>query len=63
MIQEIPKPVNFFVTRWRDDPFAQMAYSYVHTGSSGDDYDELAKDVGDKLFFAGEVNFLIMLCI
>nr|CAB3258325.1 lysine-specific histone demethylase 1B-like [Phallusia mammillata] len=52
--QEIPKPVSHFVTRWKDDPYAQMAYSYVCTGGSGDDYDELAKEIDNRVFFAGE---------
>lgn len=62
-LKEIPKPVSYFVTRWKDDPFAQMAYSYVRTGGSGDDYDELAKEVGDRVFFAGEVGVIIFLVL
>ncbi|CAK8697040.1 unnamed protein product [Clavelina lepadiformis] len=54
--QAVPEPVNYFVTRWRDDEYAQMAYSFVKCGSSGEDYDELAKEIDNKLFFAGEAT-------
>lgn len=51
---EIPNPVAYHVTRWASDPQASGSYSYVSVGSSGNDYDLLARPVGRKLFFAGE---------
>uniref|UniRef100_H2Y3Y9 Amine oxidase domain-containing protein n=1 Tax=Ciona savignyi TaxID=51511 RepID=H2Y3Y9_CIOSA len=53
--KEVPEPSDYFITRWRNDPYAQMAYSFVGTGGSGEDYDEVAAPVGGRLFFAGEV--------
>lgn len=29
---------------------------YISVGCTGDDYDELAKPIGDRLFFAGEAT-------
>uniref|UniRef100_A0A5F8HDS1 Lysine demethylase 1B n=1 Tax=Monodelphis domestica TaxID=13616 RepID=A0A5F8HDS1_MONDO len=54
--QEIPDPVNFFVTRWNTEPWIQMAYSFVKTGGSGEAYDILAEDIQGTLFFAGEAT-------
>ena len=33
------------MTRWREDPWARGSYSYVAVGSSGSDYDILAKPI------------------
>ncbi|XP_031802659.1 lysine-specific histone demethylase 1B isoform X3 [Sarcophilus harrisii] len=54
--QEIPDPVNFFVTRWNTEPWIQMAYSFVKTGGSGEAYDILAEDIQGTIFFAGEAT-------
>ncbi|XP_077975414.1 lysine-specific histone demethylase 2-like [Styela clava] len=54
--KSIPQPIRYFVTRWKTDPYAQMAYSYIKTGSSGEDYDRLAKSIDGKLYFAGEAT-------
>uniref|UniRef100_A0A674P4P2 [histone-H3]-N(6),N(6)-dimethyl-L-lysine(4) FAD-dependent demethylase n=1 Tax=Takifugu rubripes TaxID=31033 RepID=A0A674P4P2_TAKRU len=54
--QEVPEPLGFFVTRWSTDLWAQMSYSFVKTGGSGEAYDILAEDVQGKLFFAGEAT-------
>lgn len=32
-----------------------MAYSYIPIGSTGEEYDHMASEVDDKLYFAGEV--------
>lgn len=52
--EDVPTPVAYHVTRWASDPHAVGSYSYVSVGSSGNDYDLLARPVGRKLFFAGE---------
>ncbi|KAM5158411.1 lysine-specific histone demethylase 2 [Mantella aurantiaca] len=54
--QEVPVPVKYFVTRWAKDHWAQMAYSYVKTGGSGEAYDIIAEDIQGKIFFAGEAT-------
>ncbi|KAM4689513.1 lysine-specific histone demethylase 2 isoform 1-T2 [Discoglossus pictus] len=54
--QEVPAPSKYFVTKWSKDPWAQMAYSFVKTGGSGEAYDILAEDIQGKVFFAGEAT-------
>uniref|UniRef100_A0A3Q0SS54 Amine oxidase domain-containing protein n=1 Tax=Amphilophus citrinellus TaxID=61819 RepID=A0A3Q0SS54_AMPCI len=54
--QEVPEPVNFFITHWSKDMWSQMSYSFVKTGGSGEAYDILAEDVQGKVFFAGEAT-------
>ncbi|XP_019848757.1 PREDICTED: lysine-specific histone demethylase 1A-like isoform X2 [Amphimedon queenslandica] len=60
----VPEPKETFVTRWRGDEYARGSYSYIASGSSGNDYDFLAASVSPtragstvprpRLFFAGE---------
>ncbi|XP_022252437.1 lysine-specific histone demethylase 1B-like [Limulus polyphemus] len=52
----VPDPTSWFVTRWKQDKYAGMAYSFVPTGGTGEDYDTLAKDLDRKIYFAGEVH-------
>lgn len=52
--RKVPDPVAYYVTRWSSDQYASGSYSFVSVGSSGNDYDLLARPVGRKLFFAGE---------
>uniref|UniRef100_A0AAX7TPT7 CW-type domain-containing protein n=1 Tax=Astatotilapia calliptera TaxID=8154 RepID=A0AAX7TPT7_ASTCA len=54
--QEVPEPMNFFITHWSKDIWSQMSYSFVKTGGSGEAYDVLAEDVQGKVFFAGEAT-------
>ncbi|KAH8602542.1 flavin-containing amine oxidoreductase-domain containing protein [Bisporella sp. PMI_857] len=51
--QNIPGPVESIVTRWGNDKFAYGSYSYTGANFRPDDYEEMAKPVGN-LFFAGE---------
>uniref|UniRef100_A0ACD5ZIV9 Uncharacterized protein n=1 Tax=Avena sativa TaxID=4498 RepID=A0ACD5ZIV9_AVESA len=53
---EVPNPLQAICTRWGTDRFTYGSYSYVAIGSSGDDYDILAENVGDRVFFAGEAT-------
>ena len=46
--QTVPQPSKFRVTRWRGDPWALGSYSYVAAGSSGNDYDDLARPVAPQ---------------
>lgn len=41
----VPQPKETVVTRWRADPWSRGSYSFVATGSSGNDYDLLAAPV------------------
>ncbi|XP_038711213.1 protein FLOWERING LOCUS D-like isoform X1 [Tripterygium wilfordii] len=53
----VPEPIQTVCTRWGSDPFCLGSYSNVAVGSSGDDYDIMAENVGDgRLFFAGEAT-------
>ncbi len=50
------RPTEGRATRWRSDPFAFGAYSYLPVGSSGADLEVLAEPVGSRLLFAGEAT-------
>ncbi|KAK7262722.1 hypothetical protein RJT34_30302 [Clitoria ternatea] len=52
----VPEPIQSTCTRWGSDPFSYGSYSHVSVHSSGGDYDILAENVGNKLFFAGEAT-------
>jgi hypothetical protein len=54
--QYVPEPANFIRTKWAMDPLSGGSYSFIPINSSLDDFDELAKPVNDKLFFAGEAT-------
>ncbi|XP_054167068.1 lysine-specific histone demethylase 1A-like [Oppia nitens] len=45
----VPNPKETVVTRWRGDPWSKGSYSFVATGSSGNDYDALAAPVAVQL--------------
>ncbi|KAH9994160.1 vacuolar protein sorting 33A-like protein [Xylariaceae sp. FL0662B] len=49
----VPRPVHSIVTRWGSDKFARGAYSSAGPTMQPDDYQTMAKPVGN-LFFAGE---------
>lgn len=52
----VPDPIQSICTRWGSDPFSYGSYSHVSVNSSGIDYDILAENVGNRLFFAGEAT-------
>lgn len=50
----IPNPTNMLRTKWGQNVNSYGAYSYATNGTTTADFDTLAKDVNNKLFFAGE---------
>jgi len=62
IFQQVPEPVNFMVTHWKDDPYTSMAYVHIPVGCSGEIFDDLAEMVDEKVHFAGEVCDLGFLC-
>ncbi|KAI1407067.1 vacuolar protein sorting 33A-like protein [Hypoxylon sp. FL1857] len=50
---KVPQPVHSIVTRWGSDRFARGSYSSAGPSMHPDDYQTMAKAVGN-LFFAGE---------
>jgi lysine-specific histone demethylase 1 len=49
----IPDPIEAVVTRWQHDQFARGSYSNTGPNFQPDDYEVMAKPIGN-LFFAGE---------
>lgn len=54
--EKVPAPTKVRITRWGTDPFSRGAYFFPKVGSPVSDVAELAKPVGDRLFFAGEAT-------
>jgi monoamine oxidase len=53
----VPDPLGSQITRWRKDPFAHGAYSFVPVGASPQDRRALAgADWDGRLWFAGEAT-------
>jgi monoamine oxidase len=50
----IPNPTNFLRTKWGQNINAFGAYSYPTNGSTSADFDTLADEINNKVFFAGE---------
>ncbi len=53
---DVPDPISYVRTRWSADEFSQGSYSYTKVGQQAGDREEMAKPVGNKLFFAGEAT-------
>ncbi|KAK6207406.1 hypothetical protein LQW54_007235 [Pestalotiopsis sp. IQ-011] len=51
--RKVPSPVHAVVTRWGSDRFARGSYSSAAPSMKHDDYNTMARSVGN-LFFAGE---------
>jgi len=52
----IPDPVGYQITRWGSDPFTLGSYSYLPVGSTPKMRDDLAANIGQTIFFAGEAT-------
>lgn len=50
----IPNPTNMLRTKWQTNENAFGAYSYTQVGTELQHFNELAKEINNKLFFAGE---------
>lgn len=50
----IPNPTHFLRTKWGQNINSFGAYSYATNGSTTADFDTLANEVNNKIFFAGE---------
>lgn len=53
--RNVPEPSEAIISRWGKDRFAQGSYSYVAAQQRPDDYDSMAKAIGN-LHFAGEAT-------
>ncbi|KAJ5848477.1 hypothetical protein N7455_012434 [Penicillium solitum] len=51
----VPDPLETIITRWGQDPFTYGSYSYVAAEAFPDDYDLMARSIGN-LHFAGEAT-------
>ena len=56
MFGDVPEPVDAVSTRWGSDPWTRGSYSYLPVGVEFETYREMARPVGEKLFFAGEAT-------
>lgn len=54
--ENVPAPTKVRITRWGTDPFSRGAYFFPKVGSPPGDVAELAKPLGNRLFFAGEAT-------
>ena len=50
----IPNPTNLLRTKWQTNENSFGAYSYTAVGTEMQHFDDLAEEINDKLFFAGE---------
>ncbi len=50
----IPTPTNMLRTKWGQNINTFGAYSFAPNGTTSTDFDTMAKEISNKLFFAGE---------
>ena len=53
---KVPDPTKSIVTRWETDEFSRGSYSFLAVGSTKQSRIDLARPVGDQLWFAGEAT-------
>ncbi|MBK8626485.1 MAG: FAD-dependent oxidoreductase [Saprospiraceae bacterium] len=51
---DIPEPTNFLRTKWQSNENAFGAYSYTAVGTEMRHFDDLAEEINNRVFFAGE---------
>src|SRR4051794_36911887 len=54
--ERVKAPAESIVTRWKQDRFSRGTYSYLSPGSTGEDYELIAKSIEEIVFFAGEAS-------
>ncbi|MFY7810902.1 MAG: flavin monoamine oxidase family protein [Flavobacterium sp.] len=52
--KNIPKPTNFLRTKWHSNENSFGSYSYTAKETMMQHFEEMAKEINDKVFFAGE---------
>ena len=52
--KNIPNPSTMLRTQWGKNPNTFGSYSYATNGSTSTDFDTMAQEIDNKLFFAGE---------
>lgn len=52
----IPYPEDTRIMRWGQDPYAFGSGCYIGVGSSGQAHDELARNINDQIYFAGDAT-------
>ena len=50
----IPNPISLLRTKWQNNENSFGAYSYTAVGTEMKHFDDLAEEINDKVFFAGE---------
>jgi lysine-specific histone demethylase 1 len=53
---KVPPPKKVLVTRWGSDEFSLGSYSFQRIGSSRNSRADLARPIGNRIFFAGEAT-------
>lgn len=51
---KIPNPTNMLRTKWQSNENSLGAYSYTAVGTEMQHFDDLAEEINNKIFFAGE---------
>ena len=51
---KIPNPTNMLRTKWQSNANSFGAYSYTAVGTEMQHFDDLASEINNKVFFAGE---------
>ena len=52
--KHVQEPTQVIISRWGKDPFSGGSYSFAAVGTTPKDFEELAKPIENKVFFAGE---------
>jgi len=56
--QDVPSPTAHYISRWYRQPHINMAFSFIPVAAGNDTFDNMGRDVVEKLYFAGEVGFV-----